>query len=127
MLESIQYAVLYLLSAFFTGVFLDFQFPTYDESKPTGVVFREVLRQCLALVLVVILVRTCVKSVPILFPVGTPTRYVPYKTAEFNGEMMMGLVFLSSQMNLVYKIDLLATRLYTLLYNKERKLLRRRG
>lgn len=120
-LESVQYGLLYLIAAFLGGVGLDFWFPPYDPAKPLGVVFREVVQQCVALVLVVYFVRYCVKSVPILFPVFPGSSYIPYTTPEFNGEMMMGLVFLGSQLNLVQKLDLVAQKLYAWLFQEERK------
>jgi hypothetical protein len=121
MLESVQYGLLYLIAAFIGGVGLDFWFPPYDAKKPVGQVFSEVVQQCIALVLVVYFVRYCVKSVPILFPVFPGSSYVPYTTPEFNGEMMMGLVFLGSQLNLVQKLDLIAQKLYSWFFNEERK------
>jgi len=120
-LESIQYGILYLIAAFIGGVSLDFVFPHFDPHKPVEEVRREVIYQCIALVLVVILVRTTVKQVPVLFPIPRGAGYIPYKTAEFNGEMMMGFVFLGCQLNLIQKLDLLAERLYTWIFNEERK------
>jgi hypothetical protein len=119
-LESLQYGILYLIAAFIGGVGLDFTFPHADDTKTTGEIFREVTLQCLLLILVVYFVRYCVKSVPILFPVGPGSSYVPYQTAEFDGEMMMGLVFLSSQLNLLQKISTLSHRLYEYLFDEER-------
>jgi hypothetical protein len=120
-LESIQYAVLYMLTAFFAGVGLDFAFPHYDPKKPVPVIRREVIFQCIALVLVVYLTRLFVKNVPILFPIPSAVKYRPYETAEFNGEMMMGLVFLGVQLNLVQKMDFLAEKLYEWIFSEERK------
>ncbi len=121
LLESVQYAVLYMLAAFAGGVGLDFLFPVYNKGKETWTIFREVTGQCLLLVLLVYFIRIQVKSVPILFPIAAaPTNYVPYRTAEFNGEMMMGFVFLSSQLNLLNKIDLLSKRLYSWMFKEER-------
>jgi hypothetical protein len=119
-LESLQYGILYLIAAFIGGVGLDFTFPHADDTKTTGVLFREVTLQCLLLILVVYFVRYCVKSVPILFPIMPGSSYVPYQTAEFDGEMMMGLVFLSSQLNLLQKISTLSHRLYEYLFDEER-------
>ena len=120
-LESVQYGILYLLAAFAGGVSLDFSFPHFDDAKPTGVMFYETSLQCILLVLVVYLVRFIVKGVPILFPIAKGSGYIPYHTAEFNGEMMMGFVFLGSQLNLIRKIDELSSRLYTWLFTEERK------
>jgi hypothetical protein len=119
-LESIQYGMLYLATAFIGGVSLDFSFPHYDPSTPTESMARQTIFQCIFLVLVVMVTRYVVKQVPILFPVIKGTNYVPYKTAEFNGEMMMGFVFLGSQLNLIQKIDHLAEKLYTYLFDEKR-------
>lgn len=122
-LESIQYGLLYLVAAFIAGVGLDFAFPVYNEKKPTNEVFKEVMLQCLALVVAVILVRFCVRSVPILFPVRG-SGYVPYHTPEFNGEMMMSFVFIASQLNLINKVNLIASRLYKVFFKDERRIIR---
>ena len=120
MLESLQYGVLYLFFAFIGGVGLDFIFPPYTEKIKTGELFREIMGQSLLLILTVFGIRYFVKSVPIVFPYPSGRNYVPYQTAEFNGEMMMGFVFLGSQLNLIRKIDLLANRLYRLYFKEEK-------
>ena len=120
-LESIQYGVLYMVAAFIGGVGLDFSFPHYDPQKPVAEIRSEVMYQCIALVVTVLVVRSLVKSIPFLFPVPKGLNFVPYKTAEFNGEMMMGFVFLGCQLNLIQKLDFLAGRLYNWLFDEERK------
>ena len=122
-LESIQYGLLYLVVAFIAGVGLDFAFPVYNEKKPSNVIFKEVMFQCLALVVAVILVRYCVRSVPILFPVRG-SGYKPYHTPEFNGEMMMSFVFIACQLNLINKVNLLASRLYKIFFKDERRIIK---
>ena len=121
-LESIQYGLLYLVAAFIAGVGLDFAFPVYDKKKPTNEVFKEVMFQCLALVVAVILVRYCVRSIPILFPVRG-SGYKPYQTSEFDGEMMISFVFIACQLNLINKVNLLASRLYKVFFKDERRIL----
>lgn len=119
-LESIQYGVLYLFAAFIGGVTLDFLFPHYDNEKPTEDIIREVIFQSILLVLLVIFIRYYIKQIPILFKVSS--NYTPYKVPEFNGEMMMGFVFLGCQINLIKKIDLLATKLYNQIFEEDRKI-----
>lgn len=120
LLESLQYGMLYIFFAFAGGVGLDYLFPVYDEKKPINEVSREVIAQALLLIATVYFVRYIVKSVPIVFPYPRGNSYIPYKTAEFNGEMMMGFVFLGSQLNLIQKIDLLSTKLYNYFFEKDR-------
>ena len=117
-LESIQYGLLYMIAAFIGGVGLDFSFAPYTEDIQTKELFRQISLQCILLIIIVYCTRALVKQVPILFP--TSRGFVPYTTPEFNGEMMMGFVFLGSQLNLIQKIDLLAKRLYGLYYKEER-------
>jgi hypothetical protein len=120
-LESLQYGFLYLVAAFLGGIGLDFTFPRYTKDRETGRLIGEIIGQCLALVLVVILIRHIIQNIPLLFPIlGSGHRYMPYGTNEFNGEMMMGLVFLSSQLNLLAKIDDLAKRIYFAVFNEEK-------
>ena len=118
-LEALQYGALYCLAAFAGGVGLDFAFPHFKKETPTHELLREVVLQSLCLIVTVFFIRMAIQNVPILFPV--PRGYVPYETAEFNGEMMMGLIFLSSQVNLLAKIDELSKRLYKFLFNEEKK------
>ncbi len=122
-LESLQYGLLYMLASFFGGVGLDFLFPRFKENTPTGLLFAEVAGQCSLLVLVVYFVRFLIKQVPILFPVMPGSKYIPDEVPEYSGEMMMGLIFLGSQLNLVQKIDLLAQRFYEFLFDKKRDVL----
>jgi hypothetical protein len=120
-LESLQYGFLYLVAAFVGGTALDFTFPRFTKDRPTGQLALEVLLQCLLLVVVVIVIRFIVQKVPfVLHHRARATGYAPYGTSEFGGEMMMGLVFLSSQLNLIAKIDDLATRMYEWLFNQKR-------
>jgi len=122
LLESLQYGMLYIFFAFAGGVGLDYLIPVYDEKKPINEVSREVIAQALLLIATVYFVRYIVKSVPIDCPYPRGNSYIPYKTAEFNGEMMMGFVFLSSQLNMLNKIDLLSKQIYKLFFKEERKL-----
>ena len=119
-LESIQYGLLYMIAAFIGGVSLDFTFPHFTEDIDTYELVRQTAFQCLLLVLVVYLTRYIIKKIPILFPIKAGSSFVPYTTPEFNGEMMMGLIFLGSQLNLIQKIDLISKRLYSYYYSTER-------
>ena len=109
-----------MIAAFIGGVSLDFTFPHYTEDINTYELVRQTAYQCLLLILVVYFTRYAIKKVPILFPVKSGSSFVPYTTPEFNGEMMMGLIFLGSQLNLIQKIDLISKRLYTYYYSTER-------
>lgn len=119
-LESIQYGAMYMFAAFFGGVTLDYIFPHYDESKTTGQILAETIGQCLCLIITVYMLRWGIKKVPLLFPVPASANFIPYTTPEFSGEMMMGAVFVGSQLNLINKLDLLSKRFYYWLYSEQR-------
>jgi hypothetical protein len=65
-------------------------------------------------------IRQLVTSVPFLFPIPRGIGFKPYLSDEFSGEMMMGLVFLGSQLHLIQKIDLLSTRLHHRFFEDEK-------
>lgn len=119
-LESIQYGAMYMFAAFFGGVMLDYIFPHYDETKTTGIIFAETIGQCLSLIITVYMLRWGIKKVPLLFPVPSSAHFIPYTTPEYSGEMMMGAVFIGSQLNLINKLDLLSKRFYYWIYSEER-------
>ena len=52
---------------------------------------------------------------------GRIPRYRPYESTEFQGELMMGVIFISSQRNLIKKVELLSDRLYKYIFNVERE------
>jgi hypothetical protein len=121
-LESVQYGIIYMFAAFFGGVGLDFVFQPYTEDISTEELIRQTLFQCILLILVVYFTRYWVKKIPILYPIIANASYKPYRTPEYNGEMMMGFVFLGSQLNLIQKIDLLSKRLYGWYYSDASRL-----
>lgn len=125
--ESLQYGFLYMGAAFVGGVGLDFMFPRYSEETPTRTIILEVIAQCLSLVVLVYFIRSVIGRVPFLFHVPKGSSFTPYMTHEYEGEMMMGLIFLGVQLNLVYKLDKLARELYMYFFNKERDALNHVG
>ncbi len=119
-LESVQYGLLYMFAAFFGGVSLDYIFPRYDENEKTGTVLWQAVLQCLCLIILVYFTRYVIKNIPLFFPIPSFSKFIPYTTPEYSGEMMMGFVFLGSQLNLINKLDLLSKRFYQFIYNEKR-------
>jgi hypothetical protein len=120
MLESVQYGFFYMVFAFIGGAGLDFLFPPFSESIEESRLVLEVTGQCMCLVLLTYFIRQLVTSVPFLFPIPRGIGFKPYLSDEFSGEMMMGLVFLGSQLHLIQKIDLLSTRLHHRFFEDEK-------
>jgi len=119
-LESVQYGSLYMITAFIGGVGLDFAFPVFDDNKTINMVILETVAQCLSLIILVYIVRTGVRNIPFMFPIPQNSSFTPYMTNEYEGEMMMGLIFLGVQFNLIHKIDKIARSMYEFFYEEER-------
>jgi hypothetical protein len=126
MVESIQYGFFYMVFAFLGGAGLDFLFPRFSETADEVRLVLEVTGQCMCLVLLAYFIRQVVTSVPFLLPIPKGIGFKPYLSDEFSGEMMMGLVFLSSQLNLIQKIDLMSRRLHQRFFEDERYINMRR-
>jgi hypothetical protein len=120
-LESIQYGFGYLLVGFFAGTVLDFSFPTFTEESSVWVVLAEVILQSLLLIVIVFYVRLLVKTMPSLFDFHLKgrSRYVPYSTSEYGGELMISLAVIGAQFHLIKKLDFLSRKLYKFIYNME--------
>ena len=119
-METLQYGFLYALLGFFIGAGLDTAFPRFDEKKSAFDVMVEATGQALCFIVLIFYLRKVVKLVPFLFVLqwdingdGKLGAYRPYKTMEYSGEITVGLVLISSQINLLKKIDLLSRELYT--------------
>jgi hypothetical protein len=122
-LESLQYGILYMIAAFIGGVGLDSLFPKFKKETPILQLFYEIALQCLLLILVVYYIRYNIKHIPFIFPIHKGSGFIPYTTPEYNGEMMMGLIFLGSQLQLIRKIDLFSQKLYTYFFQNEQILI----
>lgn len=124
LLESMQYGILYLVAGFGLGVTLDYSFPSYNEQVKTSTLFFEVTLQCLLLILLTYYLRKIIKVVPFLFMIdftgSGKSKYKPYQSEEYGGEVMIAIVLLGAQFNLIKKLDLLSRRFYKWLYDEEK-------
>ena len=121
LLESIQYGFGYLLVGFLAGTLLDYSFPSFNEETPVWVVLLEVIVQSLLLIILVFYVRLVVKTMPSLFDFHLKgrSRYVPYSTSEYGGELMISLAVISAQFHLIKKLDFLSRKLAEFISRKE--------
>lgn len=120
LLELAQYSVIYFFLGFMLGAGLEIIFPDFDENAPIQNVILEVLAQLVLFVVLVFYVRKIAKLVPFLFVLnwdingdGKIPKYTPYLTAEYGGEITIGLVLIGSQLNFLRKIDLLSREMYS--------------
>lgn len=120
LLETVQYGALYFFLGFFLGAGLEVLFPKFNEDEPVQDVISQVLGQSLLFIVLVFYIRKLVKLVPFLFVLqwdlngnGKVANYKPYRSLEYSGELTIGLVVVSSQINLMKKIDLLSREVYS--------------
>jgi len=119
LLEVVQYAGLYCITAFVASSALNLIFTPYSETVSTGRLAIEVIWELLLNVIMIYYLRLFVKSIPLVLHVGDGNGADAYKTAEFNGEIAIGIVFIGVQFRLIKKLDLLARRLYRAIFKKD--------
>lgn len=108
LLEILQYSVLYAFVAGLAGLLLERIFPEPDRSKSNYQILIEVLLQCMLSALSVFYIRKIVKVVP--FILEDSKYYKTHGVDEYNGEIMIAIVFVGIQKNLLTKIDILRER-----------------
>ncbi len=123
-LESLQYGLIYSFLAFMVGVSIDWVFPDFNEETKTSTLTIEVILQSLIVILAVFYLRKLVKVVPFLFIFHWPgaSKYRPYESTEYGGEVILSLIFFATQFNLIKKLDLLSRRYYKVLFEEEKKI-----
>lgn len=116
--ESTQYGILYAIAAFIVGGTLNLLFAPFSEKVSTGQLAFQVFYELVLIIIGVYYLRKLVKVVPYLFDVRIPgmTTFRPYLTTEYNGELVISLVFIGVQFRFIRKLDLLANRLYNILF-----------
>ncbi len=121
-LESLQYGFLYSIAAFFIGVTIDWGFPDFNEETKTQTLAIEVILQSLVVILAVFYLRKLVKVVPFLFAFhwAGASKYRPYESSEYSGEVVLSVIFFATQFNLIKKLDLLSRRFYKTLFREEK-------
>lgn len=108
-LEILQYSFLYAFVAGFAGILLEKIFPYPDNNKSTNTILLEILLQCMLSALSVFYLRKVVKVVPFILEEGR--YYKKHGVDEYNGEIMIAIVFVGMQKNLLTKIDTIRSRL----------------
>jgi hypothetical protein len=118
LLESMQYGILYAIAAFMVGGTLNLLFAPFNEKVSTGQLAFQVFYELVLIVIGVYYLRKLVKVMPFLFNVSVPggPTFRPYLTTEYGGEIVISLVFIGVQFRFIRKLDLLANRLYNILF-----------
>lgn len=115
LLELGQYAAMYAIVSVIVSGSLNLVFPAYTEGIGTGKLALEIFYEIVIITIVVFYIRKLIKTVPFLFHVSWPgaSKYVPYQSTEFDGEIAIGIIFIGMQFRLIKKLDLLSRRLYS--------------
>ncbi len=109
--ETIQYTILYGIVTFYVGTWTNAAFPAFDKTKSTVELMLEVMGETIFLAVCVFYIRKFVKAVPFLFYVPGKRTYNPYLSSEFNGEIVVSVIFITLQTNLVKKLEELSKRI----------------
>ena len=129
-LGSVQYGLLYAVVFFFVGLAIERLFPPFRSNESLHSLTGEILLQCIVVTIAIFYVRKLVQTIPGLLtmlplPAGlwNPVKleqkgYVPYGIEEYKGEIMVSLILIGTQLNLLKKITLLATRIQGSFYRK---------
>ena len=113
-----QYTIVYGIICFYLGVGLESFFPDADESKNSWAITWEVLGQTFVLALALFYIRIFVKAIPAIPTLfmakrsgtGRDFSTASYKFSEYQGELVVAIVFIGVQLNLLSKITILAKR-----------------
>ena len=106
LLELTQFSFLYLVVSLLTGIYLNKLFADADKKQTSSKIFAELIGQSILIVLAVFYIRKIVK----IFPVLHIGKYQPYTTTEYEGEIMIGLIFVATQTKILDKVNILNKR-----------------
>lgn len=107
-LEIIEYSLAYAIVAGLAALSIEKIFPAPDEKKSTNKILVEVLLQCILSAVAVFYIRKIVKVLPYIFE--NSASYNPHDVMEYNGEIMIAIVFVGFQKNLLTKLEILRQR-----------------
>jgi hypothetical protein len=102
--EIIQYSVLYIVICLITGIYLDYLFPDPDETKSTLHILLELSFQSIIVALSVFYIRKICHLVPLMFKVKN---FKEIHTREYDGEIIVAIVFFTTQKKIFEKINIL--------------------
>jgi len=108
--EIIQYSVLYIIICLITGIYLDYLFPDPDETKSTLHILLELSFQSIIVALSVFYIRKICHLVPLMFKVKN---FKEIHTREYDGEIIVAIVFFTTQKKIFEKINILHKRFLT--------------
>lgn len=105
--EIFQYSIIYITISFFWGFYLNRMFPEEDESKSNIVILAEIVLQSISIAISVFYIRKLCQMIPLLINFKG---YRENKTNEYGGEVILSIVFMTTQKHIMNKINLLNRR-----------------
>jgi len=105
--EIIQFSVLYIIICLLTGIYLDYLFPEPDETKSSLHILIELSVHSVIVALSVFYIRKVAKLVPLIFQVKN---FREIHTREYDGEIIVAIVFFTTQKKIFEKISILHKR-----------------
>lgn len=115
LLEIFQYAFLYAIITLLFSTTIEYLAPEPNENENMLVLLIEIFVQCTIVAISVFYIRKIVKLVPFIY--YDDKRYRPYLTSEYQGEIVISLVFLNTQTKLIEKIKILERKIRNSVYN----------
>ena len=105
--EIFQYSILYIVVTILWGFYLNRMFPEEDESKSNIVILAEIVLQSISIAISVFYIRKLCQMFPLLINFKG---YSENKTSEYGGEVILSIVFMTTQKHIMNKINLLNRR-----------------
>ena len=105
--EIIQFSVLYILICLIAGIYLDYIFPDPDETKSSLHIMIELSIHSIVVALAVFYIRKICHLVPLVFEVKG---FRDLHTREYDGEIIVAIVFFTTQKKIFQKINILHKR-----------------
>lgn len=105
--EIVQFSVIYIIICLITGIYLDYLFPEPDETKSSLHILAELSVHSVIVALSVFYIRKIAKLVPLMFKVKN---FREIHTREYDGEIIVAIVFFTTQKKIFEKINILHKR-----------------
>ena len=109
LLEILQYGILYSIVSLIVGYSINKLFPDFDQKneikKNKKELTFEVILQSLLAAYAVFYIRKFVKLFP--FALSLTKNYRPSETSEYDGEIIIAIIFVATQTKIIRKIEYL--------------------
>ena len=107
--EIIQYGFIYIFISIFIGFYLNRFFPKANDDKSSMMILSEIIVQSIIIAICVFYIRKICHLFPLLINVKG---YNKYKTDEYNGSVILSIVFMTTQKRIREKIFILNQRFF---------------